>query len=108
MAPDVRERMLKLGGDVDLLIPVNSKSFAARWQQGLKILGIDDLRFHDLRHEGATRFAEDGLTIPQLQQHTLHDSWSSLERYVKIRRRNNRLNFEEAMRNAEISILKLK
>ncbi len=108
MKPDVRERMLKLGGDIDLLIPINHKSFATRWQQGLKMLGIEDLRFHDLRHEGATRLAENGLTIPQLQQHTLHESWSSLERYVQIRRRNSRLDFKEAIQNAELAMSSLK
>ena len=108
MKPDVRERMLKLGGDIDLLIPINHKSFATRWQQGLKMLGIQDLRFHDLRHEGATRLAENGLTIPQLQQHTLHESWSSLERYVQIRRRNSRLDFKEAIQNAELAMSSLK
>ena len=54
----------------------------------MKMLDIEDLRFHDLRHEGATRLAENGLTISQLQQQ-LHESWSSLERYVQIRRRNS-------------------
>lgn len=101
MQQDVRERMVSLGGDINLLVPIDPKSYAARWREGVKYLGIENLRFHDLRHEGATRLAEDGLTIPQLQQHTLHDSWTSLERYVNLKRREERLDFVEAMENAK-------
>ena len=42
------------------------------------------MRFHDLRHEAATRLAEQGLTVPQIQQYTLHDDWNSLKRYVNL------------------------
>ena len=50
----------------------------------MKILGIEDLHFHDLRREGASRLAEDGATIPEIQQVSLHESWSSLEIYVRM------------------------
>jgi len=63
--------------------------------------GIEDLRFHDLRHEGITRLAEDGLTIPQLQQISLHESWESLRRYVNLKSRRDRLDFVEAMKVAK-------
>lgn len=101
MAKNVREKMLSLGGDPKLLVPLDAKAYATRWREGIKYLGLEDLRFHDLRHEGATRLAEDGLTIPQLQQYTLHDSWSSLERYVNLKRRTDRLDFAEAIQNAK-------
>ena len=38
----------------------------------------EGLRFHDLRHEAATRYAEDGFSIPKLQTITLHESWNTL------------------------------
>lgn len=59
--------------------------------------GLNGLRFHDLRHEALTRYAEDGLTIPQLQQISLHESWESLRRYVNFHHRDGRLDFAEAM-----------
>lgn len=59
------------------------------------------MRFHDLRHEAATRYAEDGFTIPQLQTITLHESWNTLKRYVNLKKRGTRLEFEEAIRVAE-------
>jgi hypothetical protein len=32
--------------------------------------------------------AEDGKTIPEIQQVSLHDSWSSLQRYVQVTRQD--------------------
>src|SRR5215831_10607941 len=48
-------------------------------------LGIDDLRFHDLRHEGISRLFEMGKTIPQAAAVSGHRSWTSLKRYTHIR-----------------------
>ena len=82
-----RKRMLNRGYDKDLLIPLSPKTIGGEFRNACKILGIEDLRFHDLRHEGCTRLAEQGLTIPQIQQVSLHDSWGSLERYVSVKKR---------------------
>ncbi len=102
LKPEVRNRMLSLSSaDPAFLLPLNTKSFAARWRDGVKMTAIEDLRFHDLRHEGATRLAEDGYTIPQLQQVTLHESWESLRRYVNFKNRRERLDFVEAMKVAK-------
>lgn len=97
---EVRRRMASAKGRAGSLIPLQAKSISANFTRACKVLGIADLRFHDLRHEGATRLAEDGLTIPQIQQITLHDSWGSLQRYVNPRRRPARLDFAEAMDKA--------
>lgn len=103
--PKVRNIMLSLGHEpLDVLVPIDAKSFAARWREGIKMCDLDGLRFHDLRHEGITRLAEDGLTIPQLQQYSLHESWESLRRYVNLSHRDDRLDFTEAMRVAKQAI----
>lgn len=102
---NVRQKMLqnRTGVYRDSLVPVNSRSISAAFTRACKVLGIEDLHFHDLRHEGATRLAEDGLTIPQIQKITLHDSWRTLQRYVNVRKRSERrLEFDEAMKQAEI------
>ena len=55
---------------------------------------IVDLRFHDLRHEALSRLGEDGYTVPQIQQVSLHESWDSLRRYVNMpARRGERVEF---------------
>jgi integrase len=63
------------------------RSVGSRWQRACKLLGIDDLRWHDLRHEAATRLFEQGLTIPQVAQVTLHQSWATLQRYSHLQPR---------------------
>lgn len=97
LSDNVRERLKRRGLGVDYLIGGNSASISSAFQKACKVLGIEDLRFHDLRHEASTRLAEDGLTIPQIQQITLHESWETLRRYVNRRRRAERLDFAEAM-----------
>lgn len=97
MQDDTRSRMLKMGGDSDLLVPLSAVAIASEFNQSCHILGMSDFRFHDLRHEGATRLAENGLTIPQIQQVTLHDTWSSLERYVSVKKRVNILQLDDLL-----------
>lgn len=104
MQPDVRARMLGCDGDAGSLVPLNAKSISSAFTRACKVLGIEDLRFHDLRHEGATRLAEDGATPPQMQMVTLHDSWASLQRYVNLRRRPVRLEFLDAMAAARAEL----
>lgn len=79
----------------DRLLPFNAKTIGTYWGNHLKLCGIEDLHFHDLRHEGCSRLAEDGLSIPQIQQVSLHESWSSLQVYVNTRpRKTARVEFE--------------
>lgn len=92
-----RKRMLNRGYDKDLFIPLSPKTIGSEFRNACKILGIDDLRFHDLRHEGCTRLAEEGFTIPQIQQVSLHDSWGSLERYVSVKKRKKTIGLDEVL-----------
>lgn len=93
----VREKVLDLGYDETLLVPVNPKTISREFTTACHFLGIDDLYFHDLRHEACTRLAERGLTIPHIQEVSLHDSWRSLERYVSIHKRPHTLSFDDVM-----------
>lgn len=85
-------------GDDGALLAFNPKSAGTRWINACKILGIVDLRFHDLRHEALSRLGEDGLTVPQIQQVSLHHSWDSLRRYVNMpARRGERVEFMDSV-----------
>ena len=101
LKPEIRTRMSLLGYSDDLLVPMNTKTVSTYFTKACKVCGIDGLRFHDLRHEAATRYAEDGFTIPQLQTITLHSSWASLQRYTNLKKRGERLDFTQAMEFAE-------
>jgi integrase len=101
LKPDVRERMALMDHDQRMLIPVQAQSVSSTFTRACQICGIEDLTFHDLRHEGATRLAENGFTIPQIQMVTLHESWNTLKRYVNMKKRGKRIDFREALANAE-------
>ena len=65
--------------------PHNSDSISTSFTRACKFLGIEDLHFHDLRHEGISRLFEMGWTIPQVATVSGHRSWQSLKRYAHIR-----------------------
>lgn len=72
----------------DRIFPYNARSIGARFTRTCKVLGIVDLHFHDLRHEGTTRLFEQGLQIQEVASHTLHESWAVLKRYTHLVKRN--------------------
>lgn len=67
------------------ILPYKSESVSASFERACKRLDIDDLRFHDLRHEGICRLFELGLGIPEVAMISGHQSWSNLKRYTHLR-----------------------
>ncbi|UTV27492.1 site-specific integrase [Photobacterium atrarenae] len=55
-----------------LIFPYNAKSVTAGFQRVRNSLGIEDLRYHDLRREGASRLFEMGYSIEEVAQVTGH------------------------------------
>lgn len=95
--PEYRNRMLELNYSDQLLFPVNVNTLAKEFREACKFLGIENLRFHDLRHEACTRLAEQGFTIPQLQQVSLHESWKCLQIYVSAKKRKDVLQIDDVL-----------
>ena len=75
----------------DLIFPFSSEAISANFTRACQLLGIKDLHFHDLRHEGASRLFEMGWTIPQAASVTGHKSWQSLQRYSHLRQAGDKL-----------------
>lgn len=94
---DVLKAILRdVPSDDGRLFPWKAETISAAFTRACSTLGIEDLRFHDLRHEGCSRLAEDGATIPEIQQVSLHESWGSLQVYVNMRgKRGRRADFED-------------
>lgn len=67
------------------IFPYSTDAVSAAFTRTCKVLGIEDLHFHDLRHEGVSRLFEMGRTIPQAASVSGHRSWSSLQRYAHLR-----------------------
>lgn len=62
----------KQSNEGDLIFPFNSRSVSAGFQRVRSDLGIEDLRYHDLRREGASRLFEKGYSIEEVAQVTGH------------------------------------
>ena len=65
--------------------PYNGESVSTSFTRACLFLGIEDLHFHDLRHEGISRLFELGWTIPRVACVSGHRSWASLKRYTHLR-----------------------
>ena len=74
----------------EYIFPYEGRSVGAAFTRACKVLGIRDLRFHDLRHEATSRLFERGYQIHEVAQFTLHESWNELKRYTNIRPENIR------------------
>lgn len=66
------------------IFSMKPKTVSTYFTRACKLLGIDDLDFHDLRHEATSRLFEGGLSIVQVMQVTLHCSLSTLQIYTNL------------------------
>lgn len=64
------------------IFPYSTDAISAAFTRACQVLGIEDLHFHDLRHEGVSRLFEMGRGIPQAAAVSGHKSWSSLKVYA--------------------------
>ncbi|SIS71639.1 tyrosine-type recombinase/integrase [Paracoccus saliphilus] len=67
------------------IFPFSTDAITASFTRACRFLEIEDLHFHDLRHEGVSRLFEMGRTIPQAASVSGHRSWQSLQRYSHLR-----------------------
>lgn len=59
--------------------------FRTVWQRMIRKLGIDDLTFHDFRHEATSRLVERGLDVLEVASITGHKTLQMLKRYTHLR-----------------------
>lgn len=67
------------------IFPYSAETTSANFTRSCALLGIEDLHFHDLRHDGISRLFELGWNIPNVALVSGHRSWQSLKRYTHIR-----------------------
>ncbi|MCY6380239.1 site-specific integrase [Hoeflea prorocentri] len=70
---------------VGRVFPHHHKSAGTAFRRGRQKLEIEDLVFHDLRHEATSRFFEAGLSIEKVALVTGHKDWKMLKRYTHLR-----------------------
>ncbi len=64
---------------------VSPNAFRLAWERLRNRVGIEDLHFHDLRHEAISRFFELGLSIPEVALISGHRDPRMLFRYTHLR-----------------------
>lgn len=62
--------------------------FTKTWNELKKRIGMQDLRFHDLRHEAVSRMIEAGLSDQEVSSISGHRSMQMLRRYTHLRGEN--------------------
>src|SRR5690242_20854239 len=87
LPPEALAIIKSMPRDGGRIFSYTTDAISAAFTRACRILGIEDLRFHDLRHEGISRLFEMGRTIPQVAAVSGHRSWTSLKRYTHIRQR---------------------
>ncbi len=66
------------------IFPYNEKSVGTAFQRACNARGIEDLHFHDLRHEATSRLFEAGLSLERVAIVTGHKDWKMLRRYTHL------------------------
>ncbi|UXZ37667.1 site-specific integrase [Cupriavidus gilardii] len=59
--------------------------FDKAWADAKRAAGLEDFRFHDLRHEAVSRFVEAGLSDQEVSAISGHKSMQMLKRYTHLR-----------------------
>jgi len=80
----IQEQARRLGHRKGRIFPYNSRSVGAAFRRACRTLRIDDLHFHDLRHDATSRLFEAEYEIPEVSLVTGHKDWKMLQRYTHI------------------------
>ena len=68
-----------------LIFPYKPQTVGELFKRACKLCSIENLHFHDMRHEATSRLFEAGYSIERVQLFTLHESWATLKRYTHLR-----------------------
>jgi len=69
----------------DRVFPVAPEWVSDNFLLACRVARVDDLVFHDLRHEGISRLFETGYRIEQVALVSGHKSWAMLKRYTQLK-----------------------
>ena len=69
----------------DRVFQVSPEWISDNFLLACRVAKVEDLVFHDLRHEGISRLFESGLRIEQVALVSGHKSWAMLKRYTQLK-----------------------
>ena len=81
----IAEQRERYGRATGFIFPYDGRSLGSAFRRVCRDLGIVDLHFHDLRHEGISRLFEADWDIPQVAAVSGHKDWKMLQRYTHLR-----------------------
>ena len=81
-----RSKVRRLGSDLVFPGRNPSRPHAVRhsWYASLEAAGLDDFRFHDLRHTAASYLAMNGASIAELSEILGHKTLQMVKRYAHL------------------------
>lgn len=77
----VRDSTLIFASERKPTVPMELRAY---WREALKLAGVNDFRFHDLRHTAASYLAMNGATSAELSEVLGHKSASMVKRYAHL------------------------
>jgi len=81
----IREQGIRYGRTTGFIFPYDGRSVGTAFRRVCRDLGIEDLHFHDLRHEAISRLFEANWDIPEVAALSGHKDWKMLQRYTHLR-----------------------
>jgi integrase len=79
-----QQRLVRVEGE-PRIFPRDEQTISKYFREACQALGIPDLHFHDLRHEGTSQLFEEGFEIQQVALVTGHKDWRHLRRYTNLK-----------------------
>lgn len=78
---DIIKRQTRQSG---LIFPYKTGSISAAWCRAAELAGVNDARWHDLRHEGVSRLFESGFSMMEVALVSGHKDLNMLRRYTHL------------------------
>ncbi|KAB7738377.1 tyrosine-type recombinase/integrase [Parvibaculum sedimenti] len=85
LSTEALEVIKRLPRTDERLFPTTTEAVKRAWMRIRRKIDARDLRFHDLRHEAASRFFEKGLNVPEVALITGHRDGRMLFRYTHLK-----------------------
>ncbi|SUZ30845.1 hypothetical protein ROE7235_00574 [Roseibaca ekhonensis] len=90
LTPQALKIILSMPRTSEFIFPYNPRSVGTAFRRHRQRAEIDDLRFHDLRHEGISRLFEKGKRDHFVMKTSGHQSRDCLDRYVNVEKKGDK------------------
>lgn len=90
LPPQALKIILAMPRTSEFIFPYNPKSVGTAFRRHRQLVEIEDLRFHDLRHEGISRLFEKGKRDHFVMKTSGHQSRQCLDRYVNVEKKGDK------------------